>query len=106
MSLTFRSVIDQFFGGSFDVELKCVENEEESVSKSKEQFLQLSCFISQDLRYMHSGLKNVSNLYIYIYLTEYVATIFLLQKMQEQITKKSPTLDRDAVYTKTVSITC
>lgn len=42
------------------MELKCVENDEEPVSKSKEQFLQLSCFISQDLRYMHSGLKNVS----------------------------------------------
>lgn len=57
---SFRSLIDQFFGGTLDVELKCIENDEEAVSKSKEQFLQLSCFISQDLRYMHSGLKNVS----------------------------------------------
>lgn len=57
----FRSLIDQFFGGTLDVELKCVENDEEPVSKSKEQFLQLSCFISQELRYMHSGLKNVRN---------------------------------------------
>lgn len=52
--------MDQYFGGTFDVELKCVEAEDEPVSKSKEQFLQLSCFISQDVRYMHSGLKNVS----------------------------------------------
>lgn len=59
--LYFRSLIDQYFGGTFDVELKCVEAEDEPVSKNKEQFLQLSCFISQDVRYMHSGLKNVSN---------------------------------------------
>ncbi|CAH1116525.1 unnamed protein product [Phaedon cochleariae] len=75
----FKSFIDQYFGGTFDCELKCVEAEDEPVSKSKEQFLQLSCFISQDVRYMHSGLKN---------------------KLQEQLTKKSPTLDRDAIYTK------
>lgn len=57
---SFRSFIDQFFGGTFDVELKCAEAEEEPVAKSKEQFLQLSCFISQEVRYMHSGLRNVS----------------------------------------------
>ncbi|KAJ8925778.1 hypothetical protein NQ315_009628 [Exocentrus adspersus] len=79
----FKSLIDQYFGGTFDVELKCVEAEDEPVSKSKEQFLQLSCFISQDVRYMHSGLKN---------------------KMQEQLTKKSPSLDRDAAYIKTSKI--
>lgn len=66
---------------TFDVELKCVEAEDEPPTKSKEQLLQLSCFISQDVRYMLSGLRS---------------------KMQEQITKFSPTLDRDAVYTKTV----
>lgn len=60
MRFYFRSLIDQYFGGSLDVELKCVENDDEAVSKSKEQFLQLSCFISQELRYMHLGLKNVS----------------------------------------------
>lgn len=47
----------------------------------KEEFLQLSCFISQEVKYMFAGLKN---------------------KMQEQITKMSSTLGRDAVYTKTV----
>lgn len=58
----FRSAIDQFFGGSFDVEWKCIENDTEEVSKTTESFLQLSCFISQDVKYMHSGLKNVSNI--------------------------------------------
>lgn len=113
--LYFRSLIDQYFGGTFDVELKCVEAEDEPVSKNKEQFLQLSCFISQDVRYMHSGLKNVSNSNKSIIILLIILFIFLcddflysklknLQKMQEQLTKKSPTLDRDAVYIKTVSI--
>lgn len=79
----FSSFIDQYFGGTLDVELKCTEAEDEPVSKSKEQFLQLSCFISQDIRYMHLGLKS---------------------KMQEQITKQSPTLGRDAIYSKTSRI--
>ncbi|XP_045481227.1 ubiquitin carboxyl-terminal hydrolase 14 [Harmonia axyridis] len=79
----FKSLIDQFFGGTFDVELKCTEADDEPVTKSNEQFLQLSCFISQDVRYMHSGLRN---------------------KLQEQITKFSPTLGRDSVYTKTNKI--
>lgn len=42
------------------MEWKCVEAEDEQVTKTKEQFLQLSCFISQDVRYMHSGLRSVS----------------------------------------------
>ncbi|ENN74687.1 hypothetical protein HUJ04_004806 [Dendroctonus ponderosae] len=79
----FKSLIDQYFGGAFDVELKCDEAPDEPVTKSKEQFLQLSCFMSMEVRYMHSGLKS---------------------KMQEQITKKSLSLDRDAVYTKTSKI--
>ncbi|CAD6238673.1 GSCOCG00008513001-RA-CDS [Cotesia congregata] len=78
-----RSLIEQYFGGTFDTELKCVESEDEPPTKSKEEFLQLSCFISTDVKYMHSGLKN---------------------KMQEQLTKMSPTLERDAVYTKTSKI--
>jgi hypothetical protein len=57
--LHFRSLIDQYFGGTFDVELKCTETDDEQVTKNKEQFLQLSCFISQDVRYMHSGLRSV-----------------------------------------------
>lgn len=80
---SFKSLIDQYFGGTFDVEWKCVESDDELTTKSKEQFLQLSCFISQDVRYMQSGLRS---------------------KLQEQITKMSPTLERDAVYTKTAKI--
>ncbi|KAK5647304.1 hypothetical protein RI129_002196 [Pyrocoelia pectoralis] len=79
----YKSFIDQYFGGTFEVEWKCVESEEEPSTKTKEQFLQISCFISQDVRYMHSGLRS---------------------KMQEQITKMSTCLERDAVYTKTSKI--
>lgn len=82
-TVTFKSVVEQYFGGTFDVELKCTEAEDEPPSHSKENFLQLSCFISQDVRYMHSGLRS---------------------KMQEQLTKLSPTLERDAVYTKTSKV--
>lgn len=78
-----RSVIEQYFSGIFETELKCTESEDEPPTMGKEEFLQLSCFISQDVKHMHSGLKS---------------------KMQEQITKMSPTLGRDAVYTKTVCI--
>jgi ubiquitin carboxyl-terminal hydrolase 14 len=52
--------VDQYFGGTFDCELKCIEAEDEPPSFSKENFLQLSCFISQDVRYMLSGLRSVS----------------------------------------------
>ncbi|XP_011313663.1 ubiquitin carboxyl-terminal hydrolase 14 [Fopius arisanus] len=78
-----RSIIEQYFGGTFDTELKCVETEDEEPTKGKEDFLQLSCFISTDVKYMHSGLRN---------------------KLQEQITKMSSTLGRDAIYTKTSKI--
>ncbi|PSN34405.1 Ubiquitin carboxyl-terminal hydrolase 14 [Blattella germanica] len=79
-SSNYKSVIDQYFGGTFDCELKCTEAEDEPPTSSKENFLQLSCFISQEVRYMVAGLRS---------------------KMQEQITKQSPSLERDAVYTKT-----
>ena len=78
-----RSLIEQYFGGTFETELKCIESEDETPTKGKEEFLQLSCFISTEVKYMHSGLRN---------------------KMQEQLTKLSSTLGRDAMYTKTSKI--
>ncbi|GBP35589.1 Ubiquitin carboxyl-terminal hydrolase 14 [Eumeta japonica] len=76
------SVIEQYFGGTLDVELVCAETEEPP-ARSSESFLQLSCFISQDVKYLQSGLRS---------------------KMSEQITKLSETLGRDAVYNKTSKI--
>uniref|UniRef100_A0A069DUM5 Ubiquitin carboxyl-terminal hydrolase n=1 Tax=Panstrongylus megistus TaxID=65343 RepID=A0A069DUM5_9HEMI len=75
--------IDQYFGGVFEVELKCDESEEEPITRSEESFLQLSCFISQEVKYMSTGLKS---------------------KLQEKITKHSQCLNRDAVFTKTSKI--
>ncbi|XP_047525254.1 ubiquitin carboxyl-terminal hydrolase 14 [Pieris napi] len=77
-----KSVIEKYFGGTLDVEWVCSEAEEPS-TKSEESFLQLSCFISQDVKYLQSGLRS---------------------KMVEQITKMSESLGRDAVYTKTSKI--
>lgn len=78
-SAKYASIIEQYFGGTFDCEMKCIEAEDEEVKKSKENFLQLSCFISSEVKYMHSGLR---------------------LRLNEQITKKSPSLDRDASYMK------
>lgn len=78
-SASYSSIIEQYFGGTFDCEMKCIEADDEEVKKSKENFLQLSCFISSEVKYMHSGLR---------------------LRLNEQVTKKSPTLDRDAHYMK------
>ncbi|XP_049876628.1 ubiquitin carboxyl-terminal hydrolase 14 [Pectinophora gossypiella] len=76
------NIVEQYFGGTLDVELVCSEADEPP-SRSTESFLQLSCFISQDVKYLQSGLRS---------------------KMSEQITKMSQTLGRDAIYTKTSKI--
>lgn len=76
-------LIDQYFSGEFTCEMKCDEAPEESVSQSFESFLQLSCFISQDVKYLQTGLK---------------------LRLEEKLTKNSPSLARDALYTKTSRI--
>jgi len=73
------NLISQYFTGQFNCEWKCVESEAEGTTNTKDNFNQLSCHISQDVKYLHTGLK---------------------ARLEEQITKKSTTLDRDAVYTK------
>lgn len=79
----YDSVIDEYFGGKFSVEMKCDEAEAEDVIKSEEKFLQLSCFISEDTKYMQSG---------------------MVSKLVEKITKNSPSLNKDALYTKTSKV--
>ncbi|XP_022107798.1 ubiquitin carboxyl-terminal hydrolase 14-like isoform X2 [Acanthaster planci] len=78
-SASQKGFIDQYLGGRFDCSLKCVEAPEEEESKSTEQFMQLSCFISQDVKYLHTGLKN---------------------RLTENIEKFSPSLERNAQYIK------
>uniref|UniRef100_A0A8B9P6Q2 Ubiquitin carboxyl-terminal hydrolase n=1 Tax=Apteryx owenii TaxID=8824 RepID=A0A8B9P6Q2_APTOW len=74
-----KSLIDQFFSIEFETAMKCTEAEEEEVTKGKENQLQLSCFINQEVKYLFTGLK---------------------LRLQEEITKLSPTLQRNALYIK------
>lgn len=76
-------LIDQYFSGEFTCEMKCEESLEEPASKSFESFLQLSCFINQDVKYLQTGLK---------------------LRLEEKLTKQSPSLSRDAQYVKTSRI--
>nr|XP_020024672.1 ubiquitin carboxyl-terminal hydrolase 14 isoform X2 [Castor canadensis] len=78
-----KSLIDQFFGLEFETTMKCTESEEEEVTKGKENQLQLSCFINQEVKYLFTGLK---------------------LRLQEEITKQSPTLQRNALYIKSSKI--
>ena len=78
-----KSVVDQYFGLEFATETKCAETDEEPVIKSTEKFLQYSCYIDKEVKYLASGLKN---------------------RLQESITKKSPSLDRDAEYVKSLKV--
>lgn len=75
-----KGFIDQYFGIESEAIMKCTEASEEQETKSSETLYQLSCFISQEVKYLHTGLKS---------------------RLEESITKHSPTLDRDAVYKKT-----
>ncbi|XP_030068781.1 ubiquitin carboxyl-terminal hydrolase 14 isoform X2 [Microcaecilia unicolor] len=78
-----KSFIDQFFSVEFETTMKCTEAEEEDATKGKENQLQLSCFINQEVKYLFTGLK---------------------LRLQEEITKLSPTLERNALYIKSSKI--
>lgn len=54
-----KSFITQYFGIKFDVTLKCKENEEEPIAKITDEELQFPCFLSQDVKYLQSGLRFV-----------------------------------------------
>ncbi|KAI8486436.1 Ubiquitin carboxyl-terminal hydrolase 14 [Branchiostoma belcheri] len=78
-----KRFMDQFFSGELVSTMKCVESEEEEEKTSSETFFQLSCFISQDVKYMQLGLQS---------------------RLEEIITKHSPSLSRDAQYKKTSKV--
>lgn len=79
-----RNAVEQFFGIECETVTACVEAEGEEPTKGTEKHLQFSCFIDKDVKYLHTGLKN---------------------RLQESITKHSPSLSRDAEYIKTMGIT-
>merc|ERR1719308_175348 len=67
------NAIDRFLGIECSSETKCNEAPEEEPSRNTEKFLQFSCYIDKDVKYLHTGLKN---------------------RLTEVISKRSPTLDR------------
>jgi len=80
---TKANAVDQFLGIECSSETRCNEAPEEEPSKTVEKFLQFSCYIDKDVKYLHTGLKN---------------------RLTETITKHSPSLDKNAEYTKTMAI--
>lgn len=79
----YASLVEQYFLGEFSISMKCDETDQEPVTTSAESFLQLSCFISSDVKYLQTGLK---------------------LRLEEKLTKKAPQLGRDAEFTKTSRI--
>nr|XP_027205275.1 ubiquitin carboxyl-terminal hydrolase 14-like [Dermatophagoides pteronyssinus] len=78
-----KNFITQYFGGTLQSTMKCIEDESEEPAISNENFLQLSCFISQDVKYLQTGLR---------------------LRLEEEINKFSTKLNRDAHYMKTSKI--
>uniref|UniRef100_A0A8K9XWJ2 Ubiquitin carboxyl-terminal hydrolase n=1 Tax=Oncorhynchus mykiss TaxID=8022 RepID=A0A8K9XWJ2_ONCMY len=78
-----KNFIDQYFGVEFETTMKCTESEDEEPAKGKESQLQLSCFINQEVKYLATGLR---------------------LRLQEEITKLSPSLQRNALYIKSSKV--
>ncbi|KAI9595836.1 hypothetical protein BDF19DRAFT_440209 [Syncephalis fuscata] len=78
-----QKFINQYMTGELVSTLKCDEAESEEATVTTDEFIRLTCHISRDVNYMSSGIK---------------------ESLEEQIEKISPTLDRQAVYTKTSCI--
>lgn len=81
------SFVDKYLAGKFSSTTECDEQSakdmgEETVS-SEETFLKLNCHIGKETNHLRDGILN---------------------GLKEQMEKKSPTLDRDALYTKTSKI--
>ncbi|QIW99967.1 hypothetical protein AMS68_005485 [Peltaster fructicola] len=80
----FQSWVEQYMGGQLESVTKCDEApEEEAVTKS-EGFHDLKCNISGETNHLREG---------------------IMTGLDEKIEKRSPTLGRDAMYTKTSRIT-
>lgn len=81
------SFVDKYLAGKFSSTTECDEQAardagEESVS-SEDTFLKLNCHIGKETNHLKDGILN---------------------GLKEQLEKRSPTLERDAVYTKTSRI--
>ncbi|KAJ1361464.1 hypothetical protein KIN20_020724 [Parelaphostrongylus tenuis] len=49
--------VREFFRGRYQVRQKCLECEDEPIQNTTEEFYQLSCFLSPEVRYIQSGIK-------------------------------------------------
>ncbi|XP_028833133.1 ubiquitin carboxyl-terminal hydrolase 14 isoform X1 [Denticeps clupeoides] len=78
-----KNFIDQFFGVEYETTMKCTESDDEEPTKGTESQLQLSCFINQEVKYLATGLR---------------------LRLQEEITKLSPSLQRNALYIKSSKV--
>lgn len=78
-----QSIVDQLFGVRLKITLKNDENPDEPVSVNTENELALSCAITKDVGFMASGIR---------------------VGLSGSIEKHSPTLNREALYTKTSQI--
>jgi ubiquitin carboxyl-terminal hydrolase 14 len=74
-----RKFVDQFMTGEYITTLTCDENPQEEQSVAVEPFVKLDCHISQSVNYMATGIK---------------------ESMLGKLEKMSPSLERQAVYTR------
>merc|ERR1712228_359772 len=77
------NVVDSLFEGQFESETICTESEEEPKQKVTEKFTKLQCFIDGDSRHINDGIK---------------------KGFTENVEKNSSKLGRNAIWTKTKSI--
>jgi len=80
---TFKSWIDKYMGGKFEVTMKCDDAPEEEVTTNSEDFNDLKCNITSETNHLREGLAIALN---------------------ETIEKNSPTLGTTANYTRTSRI--
>ncbi|KAL1956395.1 hypothetical protein VTO42DRAFT_7378 [Malbranchea cinnamomea] len=77
------SFVDKYLAGRFDTTLECDEEAAKEAGEvaveSTEDFLKLNCHIGKETNHLRDG---------------------ILASLEEKIEKRSPTLERDAVYTK------
>ncbi|KER24625.1 ubiquitinyl hydrolase 1 [Opisthorchis viverrini] len=82
-SLGSWNLVERYFTGHLLCKLTCTETEEEA-TETRETFTQLSCFINQDVKFLHTGIRN---------------------GFEGTVTKHSASLGRNAVYKKTSVLT-
>ena len=77
--------VEQYFRTDLETTFKCLDEaaKDEVPSTGAECLYQMSCFIDKDVKYLYTGLKN---------------------SLEEKLTKRSPTLDHDALYQKTAKL--